>query len=184
MVQITPPFQTHRFPMKLVPACFFLLGLFGMIYGGFNWVGRLSRVNRAGMHTCFAVFCSILQSVALYCSAEILARMHTCPFFVDLFWKNILVLGPFQADLKRFLVVVNFAILARIHVRALLFGVLQSVAACCSVLQVCCIVLQCVAVCCSLLLFVAVRCSVLRCVAERCSVCRSVLQCVAVCCSV
>jgi len=68
------------------------------------------------------------------------------------------------------------------------FGVLQRVAACCSVLQrvaACCCVLQCVAACCS------VCCSMLQRVALWCalygrcaSVCCSVVQCVAVCCSV
>ena len=78
---------------------------------------------------------------------------------------------------------------------------LQYVAACCSVLQmccsvqpkygvvagnVCCSVLQCVAVCCSVLQCVAVCCSVLQCVAvcygERAAACCSVLQCAALCC--
>jgi len=93
------------------------------------------------------------------------------------------------------------------------YGLLRSVAGCCSVWRmgclryvcsrdvgflykkkpnccVCCSVLQCVAVCCSVLQCVAAWCSVLQCVAVCCSVlqcgavCCSVLQCVAVCCSV
>ena len=52
---------------------------------------------------------------------------------------------------------------------------------CCSVLQVCCSVLQCVAVCCSVLQCVTVWCSVSQSVAVCCSVKSVVLPCVAEC---
>jgi len=55
-------------------------------------------------------------------------------------------------------------------------AVLQCVAACGSVLAVCCGVLRCAAVCCSVLQCVAVCCSVLQCVAVRCSVLQRVYQ--------
>jgi len=58
------------------------------------------------------------------------------------------------------------------HGSAVAHGVLQCVAACCSVWQcgtVCCSVLQCVAVCCSVLQCVAMCCSVLQCVAHLAS---------------
>jgi len=61
--------------------------------------------------------------------------------------------------------------------------VLQCIAVCCNMLHcvaVCCGVLWCLAVCCSVLQCLVVWCSVLQCIAE----CRSVLQCVAVCCNV
>ena len=113
-------------------------------------------------HTCFP-----LDSGLFYTTLFIFTGLY--------YWSLLTSTGLFYK--------VSFRIHTSCHKYTPLNGVLQCVAACCSVLQcdsVCCSALQCVAVRCSVLQCVAVCCSVL----QRDAVCCRVLQCVAVCCSV
>ena len=144
------------------------------------------------MLQCDAACCSVLQCATVRCSV-LHCGPHVCdPAFPLLIWsQQLLCMATSDStygrnkhtymDATHLLYGCNrwAPCLRSSSSSSLSPGVLQCVAACCSVLQgvaVCCDVLQCAAVCCSVLQCVAVCCSALQHVA----VWFTVLQCVAV----
>jgi len=105
---------------------------------------------------CVAVCCSVLQCVAACCS--VLQRVAVCCSVLQMCLHVLLEHAGLRSCEFARKNLHLFFISFYLHSTLGPFGLLQYVAACCSVLQ-------CVAVCCSALQCVAVCCSVLQCVA-------------------
>jgi len=116
----------------------------------------LQRATCAGMpvrlsHVCVAACCSLLQRVAVYCSAMQHTRNRLCECHICVLQCGALCCSVLQC------------VAVRRNMREI---------ACASVTYVCCSMLQCVAMLCNALQCVAVHCSAVQCVAVQ----RSVLQ--------